>query len=144
MSRLVPFILLCGFLAACAASTRKQTTPEKDVNAESEKKDEEKKQSYAEAWHLICHAEKLADAPPEASREERATLVAEWITANVTNRKTRYWWIAFGGLKKTQREGFFRRDSKAAGVDHCPLAELLFPGLPQSTPSSMPGPVKTP
>lgn len=139
MLRQLPILVLCTLLAACASSNKKKTTPEhKDVNAEADKKDEEKKQSYGEAWRLICHAEKLAGASAETSRQERATLVAEWITVNVTNKKARYWWISFGSLKKHEREGFFRRDAKDAGVDPCPLAELLFRKGATTQPASAP------
>ena len=131
--------VLCLLLMSCASSAKKKTTPtRKDVNAEDNDEKKEKKQSYAEAWQLICHAEVRAGATATTDRQERAALVADWITANVTNRKARYWWIAFGSLKKNERAGFFRRDAKAAGVDPCPLADFLFAQSPTSAPASAP------
>lgn len=139
MLRLLSIVALCVLGIACAGSPKKKTTPErKDVNAEDEQKKKKEEQSYAEAWRRICHAERLAEVSGSASRQERATLVAEWITANVKNKKARYWWIAFGSLKKHEREAFFRRDAKDAGVDPCPLVDLLFSKGPQSAPASAP------
>ena len=75
MLRLLMISMLFGLVLGCASAPKKKAkAARKDVNAEEEKK--EKKQSYEEAWRLICNAEKLAGASPEASRQERATLVA--------------------------------------------------------------------
>lgn len=84
------------------------------------------KQSYQEAWRLICQAQDRAGAATTADRASRSVAVAEWITEHVINKQARYWWIGFGKVKDDRRRAFLA-EAKRAGQPVCPLAELLFP-----------------
>ncbi|MCA9673222.1 MAG: hypothetical protein KC503_46850 [Myxococcales bacterium] len=98
------------------------------------------KQSYKEAWALICDAEKRSGAS-SADRTERGAEVATWIVRNLTNRRARYWFIAFGRAKKEQRELLFLAEAKRAGIGKCALRDLLFDAgaaAPTSAPASAP------
>ncbi len=106
------------------------TTRSSAENADTKENADGKKkppQTYAEAWELICHAERRSGAALKAPLQKRAVKVSEWIVTHVTNKKARYWWIAYAKVRKADREVFFRSTAKAAGQDPCPLSLLLFP-----------------
>lgn len=107
-------------------------------DAKQGKKKKKPKQTYAQAWQRICHAEKLSGAGAEATRQQRAARVSEWIVANVSNKKARYWWIGYSKVKKPEREAYFREEAKKAGQPSCPLATLLFAPDAKATPASKP------
>jgi len=94
-----------------------------------------KKQSYREAWQLICDAERRSGTDPALPLAQRGERVANWIAVHVTNKRARYWWIAYGKVKREEREAMFRREAKQAGFPRCPLVKLLF-AKPQSAPSA--------
>ena len=96
-------------------------------------KDAEPKQSYREAWALICKAEQLSGADPSKSRSERGDIVASWIVENVSNKKARFWFINFGKIKKQLRRQAFVAEASAAGQSKCDLVDLLF--APPAPPS---------
>ena len=97
------------------------------------------KQTYAQAWSLICTAEARAGVDPKASRAERGAAVASWIVPNLKNKAARYWFVAFGRVERGKREAIFRASAKRAGIKQCPLAELLFEkGPTKTTPESRP------
>ncbi len=96
-------------------------------------KNEKPKQTYAEAWQRICHAERLSGDSAK---------VSEWIVANVSNKKARYWWIGYAKVKKAEREAYLRQEALKAGQPRCPLAKLLFPAA--KPPASKPAPSSQP
>ncbi|MCK5798467.1 MAG: hypothetical protein KAI47_14850 [Deltaproteobacteria bacterium] len=138
--RLLSISLSLAFLlslSGCLTPFPKQNTPKSQgsttrpsvegadakENANGKKKPP---QTYAEAWDLICHAERRSGAALDAPLQERAVKVSEWIVAHVTNKKARYWWIAYAKIRKADREALFCSTAKAAGQDPCPLSRLLF------------------
>lgn len=97
------------------------------------------KQTYAQAWQLICNAERLSGADPRDDRDVRSSKVAEWINQHVKNNKARYWWIGYAKVRQSEREVYFRGEAKDAGQATCPLASLLFPKPPAtSRPATQP------
>jgi hypothetical protein len=151
MSARILAIALIASTAGCLEPFPEPKTPPKkpasSQPARSNKGDDKKqeKQTYAEAWQLICQAPKLADLPKDIDRRQRATLVTDWIIKNVTNKKARYWWIAYGQVKPHQREAYFRREATAMKQMPCPLTEILYskpaknkqpakPAVPQNKP----------
>lgn len=143
---------LCGFVAvvalgssACLEPFSAQPKPKTgkaaaqgDAKADAKKKKKKPKQTYAQAWQRICHAEQLSGAAAAATRRERAARVSEWIVANVSNKKARYWWIGYSKVKKPEREAYFREEAKKAGQPACPLAKLLFAADAKATATSKP------
>lgn len=109
--------------------------------------EKEKKQSYREAWELICNAESLSKTPPGGARDERGAVVASWIVENVTNTKARYWFIDFGNVKEQDKRALFLAEVKRVGLAECPLAELLFEAqggapAPEAEPRAPGGPAR--
>ena len=124
----------------------KQSTKNEEAARAAAKKNE-KKQTYAQAWQLICTAEQLSGADPRDERSVRSSKVAEWINTHVKNKKARYWWIGYAKVKPSEREVYFRGEAKDAGQPTCPLATLLFPKPSTSSqPATQPQqtPVKKP
>ena len=139
-------ILILPLLGGCLEPFPEKTTtpsrsgsaskPARPAAAKKERRGakEKKGQSYKQAWKLICQAEKLGKIDRSRSREERGSAVAEWIVANVKNKRARYWFIGFGKLKPADREAFFRDEVRRVGMKSCPLTELLF-AKPASRPA---------
>lgn len=118
-----------------AAKARSRPAPSKEREEKEKKKP---KQTYAQAWDVICHAEARANVDPSLGRAERGSRVASWLVENLKNKKARYWFIQFGDTKEeADRRAMFRREARRAGQARCPLERLLFEVVsPQSAPTN--------
>ncbi len=130
------FVFLLGPLANCLGDFDKPLAPPVPMKAAPKKpsaapaaKAVAKKppeQSYAQAWEVICYAERRSAADPNLTRRERGRIVAAWIVENLKNKRARYWFIDLGKVEKERRQAVFQQEAKQAGITDCPLAELLF------------------
>ena len=119
------------------APARPQPRPEQ--GGQKKERPDEPRQSYRQAWELICHAEQRAGIDPALGRQERGTRVASWLVEKLTNKDARYWLIRFGDTQEqTKRRAMLRAEVKKLGIEHCPLQELLFaPSAPASSPDAV-------
>lgn len=122
-----------------AAKQQKKTKGDSDERelTDKEKKEKERRE-YRKAWRRVCAAEKHAGASAEPDRQRRATIVADWITANVKNKKWRYWYLGLSKVSPDDREAMFRSEARQAGISDCPLAELLYGGPHEPAATSKP------
>jgi cell division septation protein DedD len=105
-----------------------QAAPEKKAaRGEPKKKKKKPKQTYAQAWRVICHAKRLSGGPDDQ--------VADWIVKHLKNEKARYWFIALGNFKREDRLDVFLAEARHAGFPDCPSAKILFPESPTSQPA---------
>jgi len=138
---LIAVLTLVMSLTGCLDPFAEPTTPDKQKLAASSSKStqttrnnreqtdrEKRKQTYRQAWELMCHAENHSGVDPTASRAQRGAAVADWIVENITNSKARYWFINFGKIKPEQKQALFEAEVKNTGIDDCPLGDLLFGG----------------
>jgi hypothetical protein len=105
---------------------------------QGEKEGAKEQQSAAEAWTLICEAERRSGIDPSQSRQQRGAAVASWIVEQVKNKQARYWFINLRKIDKVQRAAEMRREAAKAGVAHCALADLLFAAEPATRPAQAP------
>lgn len=126
-------ILLLGCYSEFEQPRKTTTTPKKEKVAKpapaqaTGDKNEKPKQTYRQAWEVICHAEQRAKVDPSLPRLERGNLVAGWLVENLKNTEARYWLIRFGDTKEeAERRAMLRVEAKKVGITRCPLEELLF------------------
>jgi predicted small lipoprotein YifL len=140
MARLAT-VVLAATLAACYSSfdeggprgpreppPREKAPPEKKPVRDKPKKEKKPKQTYAQAWRVICHAKELSGGPDDQ--------VADWIVKNLRNEKARYWFIALGNVKKEDKLAVFLAEAERTGFADCPSTKILFPE--SKTPASEP------
>lgn len=107
------------------AGPAKPASKANDNSARDKKK--KKKQTYRQAWEVICHAERRAGIDPALPRSERGNRVAGWLVENLKNKEARYWLIRFGDTKEeAERRAMLRAEAKKVGITSCPLERLLF------------------
>ncbi len=103
------------------------------------KKKEKPKQTYQQAWELMCKAERLSGVDPKAARQARGSVVSDWIVKHISNKRARYWLIEYGQKKKRHRKAIFDAEIKRLSLAPCPLGDLLIPQL-SPEPANQPAP----
>jgi hypothetical protein len=105
------------------ASVRKAPPPKRATAPAKRKKSE---QTIHQAWHALCHAERLSGADPRAGTMDRADTVATWLVKHLRNKQVRYWYLSLDKLKPDLRPAAFRAEAKRRGFANCPLEKLLY------------------
>ena len=100
---------------------------------------EEPAQTYDEAWKMICGSAILSNLDTSMGRDAQGDALAAWLTANLSNKKARYWLIGLSKVEEEKKYETFHAEAMGPGKQPtCAVVAVLFPQASSRAVSSQP------
>ncbi len=78
---------------------------------------------YKSDVETVCNVRARAKIPANAEPAEQAEAIKSYLWENVFSPKAKKMFVSVGSMPNAERVDLLRRESKAVGLDSCPLAD---------------------